>query len=109
MAIVGCGSKALSRQARPMSGLPLAADLATPVQDGRIRYARERSPGIWLWTITVTIPGASFGSAATLDDAKTQFKAARQAFKDKHGPERLAKVLRGNEPREPGGAVSAVS
>ncbi|MET4775860.1 hypothetical protein [Bradyrhizobium elkanii] len=57
----------------------------------------------------MTIPGASFGSAATLDDAKTQFKAARQAFKDKHGPERLAKVLRGNEPREPGGAVSAVS
>ncbi|MGX1352061.1 hypothetical protein AB7M49_005670 [Bradyrhizobium elkanii] len=72
------GQKHCPGRPGPMSGLPLTADLATPVQDGRIRYARERSPGIWPWTITVTIPGASFGSAATLDDAKTQFKAAWQ-------------------------------
>ncbi len=25
---------------------------------GRVRYASERSPGLWLWTVTVTVPGA---------------------------------------------------
>jgi hypothetical protein len=29
---------------------------------GRIRLARERTPPIWLWTVTVTIPGPPFGT-----------------------------------------------
>jgi hypothetical protein len=28
---------------------------------GRIRYAKERSPGLWLWTVTVNIPGPPYG------------------------------------------------
>jgi hypothetical protein len=31
---------------------------------GRIRYASERTPGIWLWHVTVNIPGREFDSAA---------------------------------------------
>jgi hypothetical protein len=59
---------------------------------GRIRLARELSPSIWLWTVTVTLPGPPFGSAATIDQAKAAFKAAWLAFTEKAGPERLAKA-----------------
>jgi hypothetical protein len=59
---------------------------------GRIRYARERVPGIWLWHITVTIPGPEFGDAKTIDQAKERFKEAWLGFKHKHGPEALAKA-----------------
>jgi hypothetical protein len=60
---------------------------------GRIRLARERSPAIWLWNVTVTIPGPPFGDAKTIDDAKTRFKAAWLAFKNKVGSEALAKAF----------------
>jgi hypothetical protein len=60
---------------------------------GRIRYTRERSPGKWLWHVGVNIPGAPYGDAQTLDEAKAGFKAAWIAFKDRHGPEKLAKVF----------------
>ncbi len=60
---------------------------------GRIRLASERAPPIWLWHITVTIPDrASFGDAATLDEAKGRFKVAWENFKQKHGPEKIAKA-----------------
>ena len=36
---------------------------------GRIRFASERSPGVWLWHIQVHIPGPPFGSAKSLGDA----------------------------------------
>jgi hypothetical protein len=59
---------------------------------GRIRLARERSPAIWLWTVTVTIPGPPFGDAKTIDEAKSRFKAAWLAFKERVGPEALVKA-----------------
>lgn len=59
---------------------------------GRIRYASDRSPGCWLWTVTVTLPGPPFGSAPTLDATKAAFKTAWQDFKDRHGAEKLAKA-----------------
>jgi hypothetical protein len=59
---------------------------------GRIRYASERSPGIWLWHVTVTIPGPPFGDAKTIEEAKQRFKGAWRAFKEKHGAEALAKA-----------------
>jgi hypothetical protein len=27
---------------------------------GRIRYASERTPGVWLWHVQVNIPGAPY-------------------------------------------------
>jgi len=59
---------------------------------GRIRYAKERAPGVWLWHVTVLIPGPPFGSAATIDEAKESFKTAWLAFAAKHGPEALARA-----------------
>jgi hypothetical protein len=59
---------------------------------GRIRYASERAPGIWLWHVQVHIPGPSFESSTSLHEAKAHFKAAWLAFKERHGPEKLAKA-----------------
>ena len=39
----------------------------------RIRLARERSPSIWLYNVTVTIPNAPYGDANSIDDAKSRF------------------------------------
>ena len=52
---------------------------------GRIRFASERTPGIWLWQIQVHIRSPPFGSAASLIEAKAQFKAAWLAFKASTG------------------------
>jgi hypothetical protein len=56
----------------------------------RIRFAKERSPGVWLWQVQVHIPGPPFGTATSLDDAKRHFRTTWLAFKAKHGPEKLA-------------------
>jgi hypothetical protein len=37
---------------------------------GRIRFASERTPGIWIWHSQVHIPGPPFGSARSLDEAR---------------------------------------
>jgi hypothetical protein len=58
---------------------------------GRIRLDRDRSPPIWLWTVTVTIPGGPFGNAKSIDEAKQRFKRAWMAFKQRVGEEALAK------------------
>ena len=44
--------------------------------------------------VTVNIPGPPLGSASSLDDAKAQFRAAWLAFRERHGPDRLAKAYR---------------
>jgi hypothetical protein len=59
---------------------------------GRIRFASEQTPGVWLWHVQVNIPAPPFGSAQTFDDAKADFKAAWLVFKEQHGPEKLAKA-----------------
>jgi hypothetical protein len=60
---------------------------------GRIRYASELSPGQWLWTCTVTLPGPPVGEAGSLDEAKGRFKIAWENFKAKHTAEELAKTF----------------
>ena len=60
---------------------------------GRIRYARDRTPGRWLWTITGTLPGPPFGDAKTIEEAKQRFEAAWLAFKEKHGPVALQEAF----------------
>ena len=66
---------------------------------GRIRFASERSPGVWIWHIQIHVPGAPFGSAASLDDAKQSFKTAWPTFKAKQGPEKLAAAYRAKNKR----------
>ncbi|ODM77818.1 hypothetical protein [Bradyrhizobium elkanii] len=62
-------------------------------QIGRIRYASERSPGVWLWHVQVHITGSlPVGTAGSLDAAKADFKSAWLAFKARQTPEKLAKA-----------------
>lgn len=68
---------------------------------GRIRYASERTPGIWIWNCIVHIPAPPAGTAQTLDAAKADFKAAWSAFKTRHGEAALAKAYRAMNLREP--------
>jgi hypothetical protein len=56
---------------------------------GRIRFASERTPGIWLWHRSSAYSRAGRSAAASLDEAKQSFKTAWLAFKAKHGPEAL--------------------
>lgn len=62
---------------------------------GRIRYAAERTPGIWLWNVQVHITGGlPMGTARNLPEAKSAFKTAWEAFKEQHTPEELAAAFR---------------
>ena len=58
---------------------------------GRIRLATERMPCVWLWSVTVHLPGGlPMGSAPDINTAKAEFKAAWKALKARSTPERLA-------------------
>ena len=47
---------------------------------GRIRLATERMPCVWLWSVTVHLPGGlPMGSAPDINTAKAEFKAALSA------------------------------
>jgi hypothetical protein len=58
---------------------------------GRIRLATERMPCVWLWAVTIHLPGGlPAGSSPDLERAKTEFKAAWEALKARTSPEQLA-------------------
>jgi hypothetical protein len=60
---------------------------------GRIRYAKERTPGIWVWHIQMHLTGGlPMGSSKDLDTAKGEFKDAWIALKARHTPERMAEA-----------------
>ncbi len=58
---------------------------------GRIRFAGERIPGVWLWNVIVHLTGGlPMGSARDLDTAKAEFAGAWTALKARTPPEQLA-------------------
>jgi len=58
---------------------------------GRIRLATERMPCVWIWSVTVHLPGGlPMGSAPDINTAKSEFKAAWEALKARSTPEQLA-------------------
>ena len=62
---------------------------------GRIRFASESMPGVWLWSVSVHLTGGlPMGSAKDLDTAKAEFKAAWEALKARTPPEQLAAAYR---------------
>ena len=62
---------------------------------GRIRFAEERQPPIWLWTVNVHLTGGlPMGSAQDLDTTKAEFKAAWEALKARTPPEQLAAAFK---------------
>ena len=94
---------------------------------GRIRFAGERMPGVWLWKV-VTLPGTDLegvwrrchdvggfrssetdltgglpmGSSTDLDTAKAEFKAAWEALKAGTTPSLLAAACRAMDIRDDG-------
>ena len=60
---------------------------------GRIRLATERIPGVWLWSVTVHLPGGSHGYKDR-DTAQAEFKAAWDALKARTTPDQLAAVYK---------------
>ena len=87
---VGKCSSRRSRQRRPAATSAGRRCFDTGTPNAR-PSPHERSPPIWLWHVTVTIPGPPFGDAKTIDEAKARFKEAWLAFKHKVGAEALAK------------------
>ncbi|MBR1033048.1 hypothetical protein [Bradyrhizobium liaoningense] len=70
---------------------------------GRIRFADERAPAVWIWNVIIHIPtpsGLPIGTAQDLETAKAEFKAAWTAFKAKQTPESLAQAYKGMNLRE---------
>jgi len=68
---------------------------------GRIRFASERTPGIWIWNVTINLPGGlPMGSSKDLDMAKADFKAAWEDLKARTAPERLAAAYRATNIRD---------
>jgi hypothetical protein len=94
---------------------------------GRIRFAGERMPPIWLWNV-VTLPGTDLegvwrrchdvggfrssetdltgglpmGSSTDLNTAKAEFKAAWKALKARTTPEQLAAAYKAMNTRDDG-------
>jgi hypothetical protein len=70
---------------------------------GRIRFAEERQPGVWLWHINVHLTGGlPMGSARDLDTAKAEFGGAWAALKARTSPERLAAAFKAMNIRDQG-------
>jgi hypothetical protein len=70
---------------------------------GRIRFAGDRSPPIWLWHIQVHLPGdAGHGSSRTLAAAKAEFRDAWRAVRAKTPPDQLAAAFKAMNIREDG-------
>ena len=60
---------------------------------GRLRRASERAGKVWMWNVTVNVPGGGNGAAASLEEAEAAFRPSWFAFKADIGEERLASAL----------------
>jgi hypothetical protein len=62
---------------------------------GRIRYASERSPPVWIWNVTIHLTSElPIGSAQDLETAKAEFRAAWEALKTRTPPAELAAAFK---------------
>ena len=70
---------------------------------GRIRLATERMPCVWLWSVTVHLPGdLPMGAAKDLDTAEAEFKTAWEALRARTPPEQLAAAYKTMNIRDDG-------
>jgi hypothetical protein len=70
---------------------------------GRIRFATERMPCIWLWSITIRLTGGlPMGSSKDIDTAKAEFKAAWERLSARTTPEQLAAAYKAMNIRDDG-------
>jgi hypothetical protein len=65
---------------------------------GRIRLATERMPCVWLWNVSVHLPGGlPMGSAKDLNTAKSEFREAWKAAEGQDPAGATRGGLPGNE------------
>jgi hypothetical protein len=70
---------------------------------GRIRLAEERIPPVWLWAVTIHLPGGlPTGSSPDFHTAKAEFKAAWEALKARTTPAQLAAAYKAMNIRNDG-------
>ena len=70
---------------------------------GRIRFAGERQPGVWLWNVTIHLTGGlPMGSSYDLDTAKAEFKTAWKALKSRTPPEDFVAAYKAMNIRDDG-------
>jgi hypothetical protein len=84
-------------------GLSDFAVLESGQRIGRIRFADERMPPVWLWAVTIHLPGGlPTGSSPDFNTAKAEFKAAWKALKASTTPEQLAAAYKAMNIRDDG-------
>jgi hypothetical protein len=64
---------------------------------GRIRFADERLPPAWLWSVQILPGGLPMGSAEDRAPAMAEFKAAWEKLKARTPPEQACGGVRGHE------------
>ena len=67
---------------------------------GRIRFATERMPCVWLWSVTIHL-GGGLPMGQDLNTAKAEFKTAWKALKART-PEQLAAAYKAMNIRDDG-------
>jgi hypothetical protein len=70
---------------------------------GRIRFAGERLPPIWLWNVVIHLTGGlPMGSSKDLNTAKAEFKTAWKALKSRTPPEDFVAAYKAMNIRDDG-------
>jgi hypothetical protein len=68
---------------------------------GRIRYAAERTNEVWMWNVTVAVPGGGHGTSPGLEEAKSTFKERWFKFKAEIGLTGSRRTYRTAPPTHP--------
>ena len=62
---------------------------------GRIRYAVDRTPRVWIWYVQIQLTGGlPMGTSRTFETAKHEFRGAWATLKRRTPPEKLEKAFR---------------
>ena len=70
---------------------------------GRIRLATQLIPGVWLWSVSVHLPGGLADEfSQDFYTAKVEFRAAWKALKARTTPEQLAAAYKTMNSRDDG-------
>ena len=62
---------------------------------GRIRYAVDRTPRVWIWYVQIHLTGGlPMGTSRTFEAAKHEFRGAWSTLKRRTPPEKLEEAFR---------------
>ena len=62
---------------------------------GRIRYAVDRTPRLWIWYVQIHLTGGlQMGTSRTFEAAKHEFRGAWSTLKRRTPPEKLEEAFR---------------